>query len=110
MEIILKYNGESAMSVPATVATLGQANVYIFQNGHMPDNDEVDRNAKGMHEYMLKKMLAKAHYSPRFEELEYVESEITGMLSDYMMTCQDTGRMYVINNILENQDFTVEFE
>ena len=110
MEIILKYNGESALTVPHSVAKLGEANVFIFQHGHMPDTAEIDRNAKGMHEYMLKKMLAKAHYSPRFEELEYVESEITGLLADYMMTCQDSGRMYMINNILKNQDFTVEFE
>jgi hypothetical protein len=76
----------------------------------MPTNDEVNRNADGVHDYMLKKMLAKAHYSPKYEELEYIESEITGLLSTYEMACQDTGRMYMINNILENKDFTVEFE
>ncbi len=110
MEIILKYSGESALMVPSEVAKLGQANVFIFQNNRMPDKDEIDKNAQGMHEYMLKKMLAKAYHSPSYEELEYIESEVTGMLADYMASCQDTGRMYMINNLLKNIDFKVEFE
>lgn len=103
MEIILKHKGEE-------VARLGQANVFIFQNGRMPDNDEINRNSEGMHDFILKKMLSRANFSPSYEELEYVESEVTGMITDFEMSCQDTGRMYLINNILENKDFTVEFE
>ncbi len=110
MEIILKYNGESALTVPHSVAKLGQANIFIYENKRMPNKDEIDKNANGMHEYMIKKMLTQAYYSPKYEELEYVESLVVGLLTDFEMAAQDTGRMYMIDNLLKNQDFKVEFE
>jgi len=103
MDLILKYKGEY-------VANLGAADQYMIAGEVITSADDIDyRITKSLH-YITKTMMSLASLHPKYEELHSISDDIDNLLENaqYMDMCY--GKMYMLLNLLENKDFTVEVE
>lgn len=105
MNLILKYKGKQ-------VADLGAADQFMITGlvVESKDGDIIDHRLTQSQHYIIKTMMSLASLHPKYEELHGISDDIDNMIENfqYMVLCY--GKMYMLLNILENKDFTVEIE